>query len=121
MKAVLLLAAAATVAALHGLSGSAADNAAGPWIYSVTIPIQAGGRTTVTLFTEDSSATFTLFDSILERKATLKLVHQPSYWMEKEGSDSVVVLPFPVLKAGLYILEVQSPDTSYTDRFLLME
>lgn len=91
-----------------------------PGNIDIRVPLLAKIHTTVTLFDKDSTNLYTLFDGLLDRNCTLIFVFQPYFWSADKAVDSAIVLPFPVMVAGEYLLRIGTPDSTYARRFVWM-
>ncbi len=90
-------------------------------IISKEITISPNVRTTITLTNADSSQQFILFDNILEKTQEVIFIHQPYYFSEREKIKDKIVLPFPIIKPGMYYIQYSSTDTCYTNKFIYLE
>ena len=101
-----------------GINGHVGDENTGPWAFDLSVHASAEVHTTVDLLGPDSTIMYTIFDGVLDRDCLLTFVIQPHFWSVNRMVDSAIILPFPEMKAGLYFVQVKTPDTTYAQKIV---
>lgn len=95
------------------------------------VPAPANQRVTVTLSAMDSDSMFVpldsdssyvLFDNVLPHPDTLLFLDQECYWDSESRAlyPQPIVIPMPPLTSGFYLWTVQTEDSTYTKKMLVM-
>ena len=107
--------------ASDGRLRSPCDRLPGPWIRQCFLQLEANVRTTIRLENDSLAQSFVLFDSIVDRRCTVAFTSQPEFWQTYAVTDSCFALPMPPLPSGVYLVTVERPDTTYTERWVIMK
>jgi hypothetical protein len=117
---------------------SSCDNDGDPWNERFCVLVKGGVHTTITLNWKeaancqeegDSTASYILFDNILDRDGILVFVGQPYFWQDMKTHDiagalddsTAIWLPFPDIPSGIFEIKMECGQEKYYKKFLMMK
>jgi|GEM_PF-2194135 len=75
----------------------------------------------IELFSKDSTFHKVIFDSVLEKNKSIKIVDQEEISIFKKKYPNDIVIQLPCEKSGFYFYKYTKPDTVYIQKFLNMK
>ena len=97
------------------------DNQTKAQITSYEVYIPANKLTKIIMCDSDSTNYFILFDSIIQQKQKVIFLVQPYYFNERCKYQDAIVIPFPNVNSGMYLIHYSNKDTSFVQKMIFLE
>ncbi len=86
---------------------------------SICFPVKADEQTKVTLFDVQGALRAVLWDTTLAEACTI-CTRDSTYYCMDSGETHTSPFSFPFLETGIYFYKVETPDSSYTRKTVIM-